>query len=202
MAKLYFRYGVMGSGKSTQLLQIAHDYEVNNSKKVMVMKPRVDTKANDYVVTRMGEGVFSRQCEYLIPGKSEVFKIVEEQQPDIVLIDESQFLTRSNVWELVSVVVELDVPVICFGLKVDSNGEPFEGSTYLFALAQDIEEMQTRALSRADDNTKRATMNLRLENGLPVFNQEQIQIDNKKEVEYKPVSLPTFLKFKCEYSNE
>ncbi|MBO8161128.1 MAG: thymidine kinase [Thermosipho sp. (in: Bacteria)] len=198
--KLYFRYGVMNSGKSTQLLQIAHDYEVNNNKRVLVLKPKVDTKAGEYVITRMGDGVFKRKCDFLIDPKDDLFEILsDEKYKDVacVLIDESQFLSRKNVESLTLVVIKLDIPVICFGLRNDFRGHPFEGSSWLFALAQDIEEITTRALDRFD--SKRATMNIRLINGKPVFEGEQISIDDKVEITYLPVSLKTFIEMKEEY---
>lgn len=202
MAKLYFRYGVMGSGKSTQLLQICHDYEVNNNKSVLVLKPSIDTKAEDYVITRMGNGEIKRKCNFLITPDMDLFYEIYKEMPDIILIDEAQFLTKSNVMDLVKVVVELDIPVICFGLKVDFAGQPFEGSTWLFALAQDIEEITTRALSRAEDNHKRATMNLRLVNGVPSFEGEQVAIDGKDKVTYIPVSLKTYMRYRRKWLKE
>lgn len=184
----------MGSGKSTQLLQICHDYEVNNNKNVLVLKPSVDTKAEDYVITRMGNGNFKRVCNFLIDDNTPLFEKVSAIMPDIVLVDEAQFLTEHSVKELVLIATMLDVPVICFGLRTTFDGKPFEGSTWLFALAQNIEEIQTRALSRDGDNDKRATMNLRLVNGIPTFEGDQVAIDGQGEVTYIPVSLQTFMK--------
>ncbi|MFW6015223.1 MAG: thymidine kinase [bacterium] len=204
MAKLYFRYGVMGSGKSTQLLQIAHDYEEINNKSILVIKPKVDTKANDCVTTRMGNGLFVRKCDFLIkPQKDWLFnKMINglnQKLPDIILVDEAQFLSKENVWDLALLVAKYGIPIICFGLRSDFRGEPFEGSSHLFALADDVEEITTRALSRLGDDIKRGTMNLRLVNGEPKFSGNQVSIDGKDDVEYKPVSLKQFVLLKSEY---
>jgi thymidine kinase len=138
MAKLYFRYAVMNAGKSTQLLQIAYDYEKYNHRKVLCLKPGADTKEGQYIISRLENGEIKRKCDFLIlPDKdwiyqkfsSEIKKANEKGKPvSIVLIDEAQFLSRHNVWDLARVVTDFDVPVICFGIKVDAFGNPFEGS--------------------------------------------------------------------------
>ena len=206
MAKLYYRFAVMNAGKSTQLLQIAYDYEHNNKKKILCLKPSVDTKQEDSVSSRLEDGLISRKCDFMIKheegwlfGKleSEIEKNKEEGNPiAIVLIDESQFLSKSNVWELARIVTYHDIPVICFGLKTDAFGEPFEGSAYLFALAQDIEEVTTRAICHLSDKPKKATMTLRKIDGVPIFEGEQVAIDNSKSIEYLPVCLQEYIKLK------
>lgn len=197
MASLYFRYGVMNSGKSTQLLQIAHDYEVNNHLKVLVLKPSVDTKENDFVVTRMGNGEIKRKCDFLINSNMDLYdKIKNYNNLELILIDEAQFLSRKNVEDLTLIVTKLKIPIICFGLRTSFEGKPFEGSSWLFALAQDIEEITTRAIDRLGKNKKRATMNLRLVNGKPVFKGDIISIDGDNNVSYVPVSLNEYLKLR------
>ena len=195
----------MGSGKSAQLLKICHDYEVNNNKNVWVLKPSVDTKAEDYIVTRMGDGEFKRKCDLLITKDMDIYNVlslkIDTELPDIILIDEAQFLSKENVLNLVDIVTLANIPVICFGLKVDFMGEPFEGSTWLFALAQDIEEITTRALSRIGNTHKRGTMNMRLINDNPVFEGEQVAIDGKQEVSYVPVDLETFMEYKRKWKH-
>ncbi|HBR02510.1 MAG TPA: thymidine kinase [Ruminiclostridium sp.] len=206
MAKLYFRYAVMNAGKSTQLLQIAYDYEKYNHRKVLCLKPGADTKEGQYIISRLENGEIKRKCDFLIlPDKdwiyqkfsSEIKKANEKGKPvSIVLIDEAQFLSRHNVWDLARVVTDFDVPVICFGIKVDAFGNPFEGSTHLFALAQNIEEVTTRAICRISKTPKKATMNLRLVNGQPIFEGSQVAIENDDDVRYLPVSLDVYLKLK------
>jgi thymidine kinase len=196
MAKLYFRYAVVNAGKTIQLLQIAHDYEVKNGKRILVLKPAADEKAGRYVVSRILDGQLRRECDFLIqPGPvGWLFdEIASRDNVSIVLIDEAQFLSQENVWDLARVVTRLNIPVICFGLRSDFAGQPFEGSTHLFAMAQDIEEVTTRAICRESAKPTRATMNLRLIEGEPSFEGEQVHMDGEKDVTYIPVSLPRFM---------
>ena len=193
----------MNAGKSTQLLQVCHDYEINNNKRVIVAKPIIDTKADDYVVTRMGNGKFKRKCDFLIHPNDSLYQIIQTMENvDIILIDEAQFLTKQNVIDLAKIAVFLNVPVICYGLRSDFTGKPFEGSAWLFALAQDIEEISTRALSRIGDTSKRATMNMRLINSKPTFSGKQVIIDHTDQVQYIPVSLDEFLKQKQKWEDK
>jgi thymidine kinase len=205
MAKLYFRYAVMNAGKSTQLLQIAYDYEKNNDRKILCLKPKTDTKEGDYIISRLENGEIKRKCDFLIPGDkdwlyekliTEIKNSSEDNPLSIVLIDEAQFLSKENVWDLARIVTEFNIPVICFGIKVDAFGNPFEGSTYLFALAQDIEEVTTRAICRISKKPKKATMNLRLVNGKPVFEGDQVAIENDQDIKYLPVCLDVYMKLK------
>ncbi len=204
MAKLYFRYAVMNAGKSTQLLQIAHDYEANNGLRALVLKPAMDTKEGPYVISRLENGQIRRQSDFLIDTAEEegwlYERIAQELQRNpaaIVLIDEAQFLGRANVWDLCRVVTYLDLPVICFGLKVDAFGNPFEGSSVLFALAQDIEEVTTRAICQLTPNrARKATIHLRLVDGQPVFTGEQVAIDNRTEIRYLPVCLQEYIRLR------
>ncbi len=212
MAKLYFRFAVMNAGKSTQLLQIAYDYEHNNGKKILCLKPRVDTKQEDSISSRLEDGLISRKCDFLIDHKEgwlyekleeEIKKNKKSGTPiSIILIDEAQFLSKANVWELARAVTYHDIPVICFGLKTDSFGEPWEGSSYLFALAQDIEEVTTRAICHLSDKPKKATMILRKVDGIPIFEGEQVAIDNSVHIEYHPVCLQEYIKLKDEMTGK
>ncbi len=206
MAKLYFRYAVMNAGKSTQLLQIAYDYEKYNSRKILCLKPHTDTKEGEYIISRLENGEIKRKCDFLIyPEKDWLYnRLVQEinmaheqgNSLSIVLIDEAQFLSRDNVWELARIATEYNLPVICFGIKVDALGNPFEGSTHLFALAQNIEEVTTRAICRVSKTPKKATMNLRLVNGEPIFEGSQIAIENDQDIQYLPVSLDVYMNLK------
>lgn len=211
MAKLYYRYAVMGAGKSTQLLQIAYDYEKNNQRKILCLKPKTDTKSEDYVISRLEDGIVRRKCDFLIEPaacwlygtlKKQILASRKDGKPiAIVLIDESQFLSRDNVWDLARIVSYLDVPVICFGLKVDAFGNPFPGSTHLFALAQDIEEVTTRAICRLSKKPKKATMQLRCINGEPVFEGAQVAIENDLDIIYEPICLEEYIKLYDESMN-
>lgn len=206
MAKLYFRYAVMNAGKSTQLLQIAYDYEKYNKRKILCLKPKIDTKEGDYIISRLENGEIKRKCDFLILHHenwlynklvSEIKKSYENGNSlSIILIDEAQFLSKENVWDLARIAIEYDVPVICFGIKVDALGNPFEGSTHLFALAQNIEEVTTRAICRVSKIPKKATMNMRLVDGKPVFEGNQVAIENDQDIKYLPVSLDVYMKLK------
>lgn len=203
MSKLYFRYAVMNAGKSTQLLQIAYDYEHNNHKRVLVLKPGNDTKEGWYVISRLENGQIKRKSDFLIDVTAPegwLYRRIEQEMrqnpPSVILIDEAQFLSRGNVWDLARVVAYLDVPVICFGLKVDAFGNPFEGSSVLFALAQDIEEVTTRAICRLSRKPRKATIHLRLVNGVAVFAGEQVAIENDADTRYLPVCLQEYIRLK------
>ena len=111
MAKLYFRYGAMNSGKSTALMQVAHNYE-EQGMRVLILKPRVDTKGGDELVSRLG---VRRKVDCLIPPEMDVFEVVRAAAADgplaCVLCDESQFFTAAQAEQLFAVTVELNVPV-------------------------------------------------------------------------------------------
>jgi len=191
MAKLYYRYAVMNAGKSTQLLQIAHDYERNNGEKILALKPENDTKADNCIIARIDKDMLKRKCDFLIKHDENWLFDEVRKHPDtkVVLIDEAQFLSKENVFDCAKIVTQLNIPVICFGLKCDFRGEPFEGSTYLFALSQDIEEVTTRAICRRSNRPVKATVNMRLVNGVPVFRGGQLSIEGENNVIYEPVSL-------------
>ena len=205
MAKLFFRYAVMNAGKSTQLLQIAHDYE-RNGRKILCIKPKIDTKKDDYIISRLEDGLIKRKADFLTqPEKGWLYRKIKACQQEaesagtsisIVLIDEAQFLSEDNVWDLVRVVAYLDLPVIAFALKVDAFGKPFPGSAALFALAQDIEEVTTRAICTYSEKPRKATFQVRHVNGKPVFSGEQVAIEDEQEILYHPVCLQEYIKMK------
>jgi thymidine kinase len=204
MAKLFLRYAVMNAGKSTQLLQIAHDYEHHNGRRVLCLKPHVDTKASKFIVSRLENGEIRREADFLTePDEGWLYERIYEEKAaaekngkpiSIILIDEAQFLSKANVWDLARIVSYLNLPVICFALKVDAFGEPFEGSAYLFALAQDIEEVTTRAICRFSNSPKKATIHLRTVDGEPVFEGEQVSIEDDREIIYYPICLQEYIR--------
>ena len=144
MAKLYFRYGAMNSGKSTALMQVAHNYE-EQGMRVLILKPQVDTKGGGELVSRLG---VRRRADLLIPPEVDVFEAVRaasagEQPLACVLCDESQFFTPAQAEQLFMVTVDLNIPVICYGLRADFRGDLFPGSQELLACADIIEEIKT-----------------------------------------------------------
>ena len=143
MAKLYFRYGAMNSGKSTALMQVAHNYE-EQGMQVLILKPQLDTKGGDELVSRLG---VRRKADLLVPPEVDVFEAVRtashQQKLACVLCDESQFFTPKQAEQLFMVTVDLNIPVICYGLRSDFSLKGFPGSTRLLELAHTIEEMKT-----------------------------------------------------------
>lgn len=190
MAKLYFRYSTMGAGKSLDLLKTAHNYEERN-KKVFLLTSSLDNRFGERKITsRLG---VSRSAS-TFTNFTNITRLVnqllvENDTPACVLIDEAQFLTKEQVWQLTDIVDYLDINVITYGLRSDYLGEPFEGSTYLMTLADKIEELKT--ICEFGD---KASMNMRLLNGEPVFKGEQIQIGGNES--YLPVCRKYFKKLK------
>lgn len=177
MAKLYFRYGAMNSGKSTGLMQVAHNYE-ERGMKVYLAKPRIDTKGGDILVSRLG---VKRQVDFLIEEEDDLFDLFCRVEPvDCILVDEVQFLTPKQIDELFRVTIECNIPVICYGLRTDFSLQGFPGSERLLLLAHSIEELKT--ICRCG---KKAIFNGRKVNGEFVFQGEQVAIDQGGDISYE-----------------
>ncbi len=181
MAKLYFRYGAMNSGKSTALLQVANNYE-ERGLRVIIAKPKVDSKANDRVSSRLG---IERKVDLLIGSSTDIYQEISKlnsKSPKIscVLVDESQFLTEAHVEQLLKLVVELNIAVICYGLRSDFRTVAFEGSSRLMSLAHSIEEMKTICSCG-----KKAIFNARFIGGEFTTDGDVVAIDGKKAVTYE-----------------
>lgn len=157
MAKLYFRYGAMMSAKTMNLLAIAHAYEMQ-SKKVLVMKPKLDTRfGSSCVQSRCG---LKREADVLITPETE-FPTEMLIGVSCILVDEAQFLSPRVIERLRNVSTMQGVPVMCFGLRTDFRSQLFEGSKRLMELADSIEEVKTTCACCS----KKGTMNLRSVNG-------------------------------------
>ncbi|QCR31412.1 thymidine kinase [Lysinibacillus sp. SGAir0095] len=171
MAQLFFKHGAMNSGKSIEILKVAHNYE-EQDKPVLIFTSGIDTRDEvGYVSSRIG---LKRQA---IPvfDDTDLYEYVENfpQKLYCVLVDEVQFLSKKHVLQLAKIVDHLKIPVMGFGLKNDFQNELFEGSRYMLTYADKIEEMKTICWFCH----KKATMNLRVdENKKPVYTGEQIQI--------------------------
>ncbi|MCY7235297.1 thymidine kinase [Streptococcus dysgalactiae subsp. equisimilis] len=179
MAQLYYKYGTMNSGKTIEILKVAHNYE-EQGKPVVIMTSALDTRDGFGIVSsRIG----MRREAIPISNDMDIFTFIAqlEEKPYCVLIDESQFLSKQNVYDLARVVDKLNVPVMAFGLKNDFQNELFEGSKYLLLLADKIDEIKTIC----QYCSKKATMVLRTENGKPVYEGAQIQIGGNET--YIPV---------------
>ena len=183
MAKLYFRYGAMNSGKSTALMQVAHNYE-EQGMRVLILKPQVDTKGGGELVSRLG---VRRKADLLIPPETDVFEAVRQANSTAalacVLCDESQFFTPEQAEQLFMVTVDLNIPVICYGLRADFSLKGFPGSTRLLELAHTIEEMKTICTGRRV-------------NGRFVFEGEQVAIALENDVQYVSMCPQCYFKAK------
>ena len=138
MAQLYFKYGAMGASKTANALMTRFNYEERGQQTLMV-KPRLDTRDGDHLVaSRIG---LSYPCVYFDELKQ--MSIMELQQNACIIVDEAQLLTREDVMHLVYLVDDLEIPVICYGLRADFKGELFPGSEALLVLADKLEEIKT-----------------------------------------------------------
>lgn len=191
MAKLYFRYGAMNSGKSTAIIQVAYNYE-EKGKKILLMKPSTDTKGKQSVQNRSG---LSRKVNYILLPDEPIRPYLDEEI-DAILIDEAQFLTENQVRELYEISKIDNISVLCYGLRNDFQMKPFPGAIYLLALADDIEELKTICKCG-----KKATQNLRKINDIPTFEGAQVLIDGSiNDVTYESVCGNCYLELKSVYS--
>ncbi|WP_439108131.1 thymidine kinase [Congregibacter sp.] len=143
MAKLYFHYSSMNAGKSTTLLQSSYNY-AERGMHTLILAPALDDRfGSGKVTSRIGIAadalIFDREAD--------IFEVVAnanaERKLDCVLIDEAQFLTKAQVFALGRVCDEMEIPVLAYGLRTDFRGEPFEGSKYLLAWADNLKEIKT-----------------------------------------------------------
>lgn len=177
MAKLYFKYGTMKSGKSMHLLMTAHNYE-SQSKNVLVYTSLTDDR---WGIAKVRSRVGTERQAKLV--SSEMFnEVATADNISCVLVDEAQFLSREEVIQITRIVDDLNIPVICYGLKNDFQNELFEGSKTLLEYADSIESIKT--VCEHPDCGRKATMNLRFHNGAPIYHGEQIMTGDS---EYKPV---------------
>ena len=189
MAKLYFYYSAMNAGKTTTLLQSAHNYR-ERGMRVLIFTPKLDFRAGSgTVATRIGlsaEGqAFERDDDLDAWVRND---IARHGKLDCVLVDEAQFLTKPQVWQLSEVVDNLRIPVLCYGLRTDFRGELFEGSQYLLAWADELSEIKTICHSG-----KKATMTVRVdEQGRAVQDGPQVEIGGNER--YISVSRAEFKK--------
>ncbi|WP_298812431.1 thymidine kinase [uncultured Roseibium sp.] len=143
MAKLYFNYSSMNAGKSTVLLQAAYNYEERGMNTLLLIAAFDDRGGKGKIASRIGlaaeADVFSSADDVFL----HISKAREAGKLDAVLVDEAQFLTEEQVWQLARVADQLRVPVMCFGLRTDFQGKLFPGSAALLALADNLKEIKT-----------------------------------------------------------
>ncbi len=187
MAKLYFYYSAMNAGKTTTLLQSAHNYR-ERGMRVVILTPQLDHRAGSgMVASRIGLSAQGTTFDRDADLERLLRQDVDADGPlHCVLVDEAQFLTRPQVWQLGEVVDALRVPVLCYGLRTDFLGELFEGSQYLLAWADELEEIKTICHSG-----KKATMTVRVDDqGHAVQQGPQVQIGGNER--YVSVSRAEF----------
>jgi thymidine kinase len=190
MAKLYFYYSAMNAGKTTTLLQSAHNYR-ERGMRAAILTPRLDHRAGSgRVASRIGlqadATAFDRDDDLHAWVRAD---IAAHGPLHCVLVDEAQFMTRAQVWQLGEVVDALRIPVLCYGLRTDFRGELFEGSHCLLAWADELSEIKTICHSG-----KKATMTVRVDdNGYAVQDGPQVEIGGNERyvsvsrAEYKKI---------------
>ncbi len=187
MSQLFFRYGAMSSGKTIEILKVAHNYEAQG-RKIALMTSGLDNRSGvGTVASRIG----LHRKAIPITADMNLFTYIEKMNSHdladgkgklaCVLIDEAQFLKRHHVLECAKIVDEFNIPVMAFGLKNDFQNHLFEGSENLLIFADKIEEMKTICHYCGH----KATMNLRINNGQPIYEGKQVQIGGDES--YYPV---------------
>ena len=172
MAKLYFHYSTMNAGKSTLLLQAAHNY-VEQGMEVYLLTSQIDDRAGQArIASRIG---ISRDADTFAPDEDLFAKLearLAQSPVGCVFVDEAQFLSKAQVWQLACAVDDLNVPVMCYGLRVDFLGELFPGSAALLAWADEMREIRT-----IDASGKKATMVVRKDaDGNVMTSGDQVQV--------------------------
>ena len=172
MAKLYFQYSTMNAGKSTLLLQASHNYHERGMKTYLITAGFDKRVGDGKIGSRIGIASDADTFEHNENMFHKIESRLRKGPCSCVFIDEAQFLSEDQVWELARVVDDLKVPVMCYGLRVDFQGKLFPGSAALLALADEMREIRTICHCG-----KKATMVIRQdENGEAIKDGAQIQI--------------------------
>ncbi|PHS76904.1 MAG: thymidine kinase [Robiginitomaculum sp.] len=143
MAKLYFNYSAMNAGKSTVLLQASHNYHEQGMHTLLMTAALDDRTQVGQITSRIGLGKEADLFEESTDVFASISERHEEKHINCVMIDEAQFLSPDQVWQLSRVTDELRIPVLCYGLRTDFMGELFPGSAALLALADHLREIRT-----------------------------------------------------------
>ena len=194
MAKLYFKYGVMGSSKTAQALITKFNYE-ERGMKVWLIKPQTDSRDGDGLI-KSRAGLSS--LAYVLPYSEDVYQSFQRLSGsiDVIIVDECQFLSEAQVDQLSLLVIDYDIPVLCFGLRVDFRTKMFPGSKRLMEIADSITEIKTICSCG-----RKATVNVRLDgNGRIVTEGEQILIGGNDR--YTAMCYQCFIQKQKEQRNE
>ena len=171
MAKLYFNYSTMNAGKTTVLLQAAHNYS-ERGMNPFLLTANADTRSGiGTIKSRIGLKKSSQTFSQSVDLLNKVEEANSIKSISCVFVDEAQFLTEQQVWQLAKVVDDLKIPVLCFGLRVDFQGNLFPGSQCLLSIADELKEVKTICHCG-----KNATMVIRQLNGKTVIDGDQVQI--------------------------
>lgn len=181
----------MNSGKTTALIQAAHNYH-ERGMKTLLIKPVIDSKGDDKIFSRLS---ISRHVDVLADRSDNLFAIIEKSKDSVhcVFVDEAQFLTAAQVRQLFRVTGLLNLPVICYGLRTDFQLNGFEGSQELLLLSHSIEELKTICTCG-----RKAVANGRKVNGQFVFSGNQVAIDGEHNVEYESLCAQCYFKYREE----
>lgn len=181
MAQLYFYYSAMNAGKSTLLLQSAHNYREQGMQVLLYTAAIDDRYERGIIRSRIGLQQSASLFDETTNFRHEVSEAISSQALACILLDEAQFLSREQVDQVARVVDELDVPVLCFGIRTDFQGELFPGSSRLLAIADKLQELKTVCTCG-----RKATMTVRLDaDGQVVAAGEQVQIGGNERYESK-----------------
>ena len=171
MAKLYFNYSTMNAGKTTVLLQAAHNYS-ERGMNPFLLTANADTRSGiGTIKSRIGLKKSAQTFSQSVDLLNKVKEVNSKKSISCVFVDEAQFLTEEQVWQLAKVVDDIEIPVLCFGLRVDFQGNLFPGSKCLLSIADELKEVKTICHCG-----KKATMVIRQLNGKTVIDGDQVQI--------------------------
>jgi len=196
-AKLYFRYGVMGAGKTRDLQKNYYSYK-EDGKEVIILKPKIDSKGDDKVIARDNQ---SNKVDFLICDNDNIYMMIAEylieHNLDYILVDEAQFLDPIQIRQLSDIVDYLEIPVICYGIRTDFRDKFFPGGETLFAIA-DIREELTKTCSCG----RPSICNIRYNSeDIPVFEGAQVEVDGENYT-YKSMCRRCAKTLKKTYNNK
>lgn len=196
-AKLYFKYGVMSSGK-TRDLQMNYHSNMEDGKSVIIMKPKIDTKGEECIKSRDNQ---SNKVDYLIGKEDNIYilitKYILENNLDVILVDEAQFLSSKQIDELSDIVDYLNIDVICYGIRVDFLSNCFNGGIRLFEIADVREELTKKCVCG-----NIATCNIRFDkDNIPTFTGDKIAIDGESYT-YKTMCRKCAKTLRKKYNNK
>lgn len=191
MSHLTFKFSAMGGTKTRQLQAVHYNFKHDCALFPYVVKPATDNRdGHDIIRSRDGNEIKVDLVATKITDIYREVKNIGEVVPDIILIDEVQFLHKNQIIQLRRIVDELGIPVIAYGIKSDAFNEPFEGSKYLFVYADKFEQLKT--ICRTCTST--AIMNMRTFNGRPIFTGQQVMVGSDES--YVPVCSKCYSKHK------